>query len=169
MMPHWYSCNTYKLLRKKDFASTSENNPPSLIQLFPFLQKHFIPTAVPKLEDVSPPLEKGRRKGGGRSMSVQQKVCSSVSKSLSCNGGKHLELRSDQKIGYSRFTMFVKLYVWQKLIQNEHKSKKFFLDFTITCHIPEWIWFVEHVLICLNLPHDQFGHFMLRTPLKELY
>ena len=64
MMPHWYSCNTYKLLRKKDFASTSENNPPSLIQLFPFLQKHFIPTAVPKLEDVSPPLEKGRRKGG---------------------------------------------------------------------------------------------------------
>ena len=105
MMPHWYSCNTYKLFRKKDFASTSENNPPSLIQLFPFWKKYFIPTAVAKLEDVSPPLEKGRVRGWGGGVEVCQfnKVCSSVSKSLSCKGGMHLELRSDQKIGYSRF------------------------------------------------------------------
>ena len=56
----------------------------------------------------------------------------------------------------------------QTLTMRSKCSKNYFFIFLTTCHMPEFIWLVECVLFFLNSHDSQFGHFALRTYLKEL-
>ena len=72
----------------------------------------------------------------------------------------------DIKIINQKMLSRINFWPW-RLGQNAGKIT--FLDFTTTCDIREWKWFVELVLFLLNPLDGHFENFVIKTSLTELY